>query len=76
MDFKPTLWKIIVSIIISTYLLFTGLLMYFFNPCRGVIDVIRESPGDCIISPILYVIVWLISIAIVYTIWSLIQKKK
>jgi hypothetical protein len=65
MKFKPTLLKSLVSVIIS-------LIIYLYQ--AG--SIMCDSPGGCFeavwINPLYLTI---ISLVVVYTIWSLIQKK-
>lgn len=66
MNFKPTKWKVIVSVLV-------GVIMYIYFAGGVKCD----SPGGCIeavwVIPLYYTI---LLIVIIYLIWSLIQKRK
>ena len=67
MNFKPNLWKIIVSICLALIANLFG--MVFLGGCVGFIN--------CYLQGLAKVwMVWLIILVMVYIIWSLIEKKK
>jgi hypothetical protein len=80
MELKPNIWKVIVSIIVSIII---GLL-YLYKEYSGMVEILRSDaflPNffNFILSSdqiILFFITFIISLLLVYIIWSLIQKKK
>lgn len=67
MNFKPTKWKIIRSLIIILIINLLG--MQFFGGCNGFIN--------CYINSLTYMwIFWVIALIIVYLISSLIERPK
>lgn len=61
MNFKSTLWKSIISIIL-------GFIPGYFAGTRIIIG------GSLLLRDL--IIVWIISVLIIYIIWSLFQKKE
>lgn len=72
MNFKPKMWKIIGSLIIAIVLTIIFSLVY--SPCNAVNDTL-EAVKKCSVSPLFYLIEWIIFFIIIYILWSLIERK-
>jgi hypothetical protein len=64
MNFKPTLWKTIVSVVLA--LLSNFIFVNLEGGCKGIYCYFPQS--------INYKFLWLLVLAIIYIIWSLFEK--
>lgn len=70
MNFKPTLWKSILSIIFGVISAIEIIeLIYSSNPLHGTLEYADSMPPTTTLGIILFLII------LIYIIWSLFQKK-